>query len=463
MCRPRKRWHTTLHPLYSGAQISPYKDALIERYTTRTQRSLQLEQAPRTQVTHAQAASDINPHAQAMRYPLAIASASGSRINDIDGNEYVDLTMGFGANLWGYSPAFVVEAMHTHLKSGIEPGLHSPLVHSVAASLCAITGMDRAIILSTGAQAISAAFQAARTITGRSRIAVFANSRRDIPDDALVLDFGDPLSLELLQEFGDELAGVFVEPVQHQHSELQPAAFLRSLSDTTTRTGTVLIFDEEIGGFRLHPRGAQGFFGVQADMAVYGGVIGGAMPLSVLAGKSIYMDAIDIGARHDQTDQGAAGGVTTRAGESSAPHPLSLAAAEAILNHLQRSGALLQQELNARASRLVLRLNNCFSEQRVAIRLEHCGSILHFTFPDTNETTQLFLLAMREKGVHIRDRSLFFPLHTRMKTSHSSSTRCRSALSSFAPRGCWSRALAFHATPPLRPFSCMKTRIRNPP
>src|SRR5581483_5414933 len=88
-------------------------------------------------------------------------------------------------------------------------------------------------------------------------------------------------------------------------------------------------------------------------------------------------------------------------------HPLSLAAAAAVLDHLQQSGPRLQQELNERSSQFVKALNGYFVEQRVAIWVEHCGSMLYFTFPDNNELARLLFYTLREKGVHIWDRPVF--------------------------------------------------------
>src|SRR5205085_6274101 len=92
-----------------------------------------------------------------------------------------------------------------------------------------------------------------------------------------------------------DLAAVIVEPVQSRHPSLQPVDFLREVRKITEESGTALIFDEVVTGFRAHPGGCQALFGIRADLATYGKVLAGGMPIGVLAGKSQFMDALDGG------------------------------------------------------------------------------------------------------------------------------------------------------------------------
>src|SRR5439155_4808997 len=114
-------------------------------------------------------------------------------------------------------------------------------------------------------------------------------------DDVVVLPFGAPEALEYLQAHMAEFAAVVAEPVQSRNPELQPAAFLREVRALTKRAGTALVFDEIITGFRLGLRGAQGLYGIDADLVTYGKVIGGGFPLGIVAGLSGLMSAIDGG------------------------------------------------------------------------------------------------------------------------------------------------------------------------
>ncbi len=123
-----------------------------------------------------------------------------------------------------------------------------------------------------------------------------------------------------------ELAAVLVEPVQSRHPDLQPGEFLRELRKMTEKAGTALIFDEVITGFRVHPGGAQALFGIAADLATYGKVLGGGLPLGVVAGKRAFMDALDGGAWRFGDDSFPETGVTFFAG-TFVRHPLAMAAA----------------------------------------------------------------------------------------------------------------------------------------
>ena len=96
-----------------------------------------------------------------------------------------------------------------------------------------------------------------------------------------------------MRELAHELAAVMVEPVQSRAPGIQPRDFIHAVRAITEKSGTALIFDEVVTGFRCAPGGAQAYFGVEADMATYGKVIGGGMPIGVLAGKRQYMDALD--------------------------------------------------------------------------------------------------------------------------------------------------------------------------
>ena len=154
-----------------------------------------------------------------------------------------------------------------------------------------------------------------------------------------MLDYGTPESLEIIRERADELAAVLVEPVQSRRPDFQPREFLqRAARDHRAKSGTLLIFDEVVTGFRAHPGGAQAVFGIEADLATYGKVVGGGFPIGVIAGKREYMDALDGGAWQYGDDSMPTVGVTYFAG-TFVRHPLALAAAKAVLEHLQADRA----------------------------------------------------------------------------------------------------------------------------
>src|SRR5262249_48004222 len=108
-----------------------------------------------------------------MQYPLFVERGAGSRVWDVDGNEYVDLTMGFGALLFGHSPAFVIEALEKQIKRGIQLGGSSLLAARSAEAICELTGSERASFCNSGTEAVMSALRLARCVTGRSKIAIF--------------------------------------------------------------------------------------------------------------------------------------------------------------------------------------------------------------------------------------------------------------------------------------------------
>lgn len=112
-------------------------------------------------------------------------------------------------------------------------------------------------------------------------------------DDLIILHYNNPDSLDVIRSLGDELAAVLVEPVQSRRPDLQPRAFLKELRAITQQSGTALIIDEIITGFRIGLGGAQEWFGIQADLVTYGKIIGGGQPLGIVAGKAEFMNAID--------------------------------------------------------------------------------------------------------------------------------------------------------------------------
>src|SRR5206468_3105678 len=98
------------------------------------------------------------------------------KIQDIDGNEYIDFTMGYGIHLFGHSPKFVTDAVANQLGEGMQIGPQSPLAGEVARMICELTGLERVTFCNTGSEAVLAALRVARTVTGRKRIAFFSGS-----------------------------------------------------------------------------------------------------------------------------------------------------------------------------------------------------------------------------------------------------------------------------------------------
>ncbi len=411
-----------------GEKQQRFLDEFTARYVARTRGSKDLTQAHRDAFADPRAVAGFRQDWKELVYPLAADRSKGSRMWDVDGNEYIDAVSGFGAIFFGHAPDFVVEAVRAQLDHSLDYGPQSTIAGEVAERLCRLTNMDRAAFCNTGSEAVLAAMRTARTATGRDTIVTFngdyhgifdevlvrrqdfgASSRNvpvapGIPRDAsqhmVVLDYGDPASLERIRELGRDLAGVLVEPVQSRRPELQPGEFLRDLRELCTEIDVPLIFDEIITGFRTHPRGAQGWFGVQADIASYGKVIGGGMPIGVVAGKKRFMDALDGGSWRYGDESFPEAGVTYFAG-TFIRHPLSLSAVRAVLDHMDAEGPALQETVNVRTARLAAELNEHFDRVRLPIRIVHFGSFFLPRFGGRPEFDTIFHRLLHHHGLHM--------------------------------------------------------------
>jgi glutamate-1-semialdehyde aminotransferase len=218
-----------------------------------------------------------------------------------------------------------------------------------------------------------------------------------------VIDYDAPDVLDILNSVVDRLAAVMVEPVQSRSPEYQPRELLHSLRDFTQQAGIALIFDEVVTGFRIHPGGAQAHFGVKADIATYGKIVGGGLPIGVIAGSSKYLDALDGGWWQFGDDSIPEVGVTYFAG-TFVRHPLALAAAKAVLTHLQQSGISLQQQLNAQTDRFVAELTAYFQQVKAPFTVHNFGSLFMIKYPPNFLSGDLLFYLLRSKGIHIYDR-----------------------------------------------------------
>jgi amino acid adenylation domain-containing protein/natural product biosynthesis luciferase-like monooxygenase protein len=399
-------------------------DGLIARYTARTKKSKAFTQQHRARFADPRAVAGFRPFWKEMVYPIVAERSQGARIWDIDGNEYVDVTMGFGTNLFGHSPEFVTEAVRRQLDKGVEVGPSSRLAGEVAEIFCELTGNERVTFCSTGSEAVLGAIRLARTVTGRTKIATTSEAYHGICDEVLVrgaggksqpiapgipahavsevlvLDWGNPESLDILRAHAHELAAVLVESVQSRRPEIQPVEFVREIRRITEQSGTALILDEVITGFRAHQGGIQALWGIRADMATYGKVIGGGMPIGAIGGKAEYMDALDGGAWQFGDQSFPEVGVTFFAG-TYVRHPLAMAAAKAVFEHLRDAGPGLQQELAARTERFTAELNAMFAAEGAQVRATHFTSMMYFQFCEGFRYPGLLFFHLREKGLHI--------------------------------------------------------------
>jgi glutamate-1-semialdehyde aminotransferase/acyl carrier protein len=403
-------------------------DQLIAAYTSKTPRSKKYTGKHRAHFADPRTVAGFRNNWKEIVYPIVVKHSRGSRFWDLDNNEYVDVTMGFGTNLFGHMPDFVERALRNQINHGIEVGPQSAIAGKVAQLMCEFSGMERVAFCSTGSEAVLAAIRVARTVTGRTKIATMSGAYHGINDEVLirgtvvngkpktvpvapgipeqnvqevlVLDYGSPAALELLKKHAHELAAVLVEPVQSRHPELAPVEFLHEVRRITEESETALVFDEIVTGFRTHPGGCQALFGIKADIATYGKVIGGGIPIGAICGKAMYLDALDGGNWRYGDASFPEIGMTFFAG-TFVRHPLGIRSALSVLTRLKREGVALQDRLSDRCAYMVDTLNAFFEENRVPMRLTRFRSIMYYAFQEQFKYASLLFFHLRLKGLHV--------------------------------------------------------------
>jgi len=356
-------------------QQTQLKD-FIEEYNQKTAGSKKLSQAQRQYLADPRSIQAFNKLWKDAIYQIAMTRSKGSKMWDVDGNEYIDFLMSFGIALFGHTPDFVQEAVINQMQKGTELAVLPPLAKEVAELVCELTGMERATLVNTGSEAISAAIRAARTVTGREKVAVFEGDYHGITDEmlvrgvqlkgrtkpmtiasgipntavenVLVLYYDDPNLLEVIRDNADDLAAIIVEPFHTQTPHLQRKTVLKQLRVITIEENIALVYDELVTGFRLTQRGAQGWYGIEADICAYGKIASGGLPIAMVAGQAKYLDAFD-GGQWQYGDASFPEAMVTFFGGTFVKHPVSLAAAKAVLEKIKADGPQVQLNLNKKS------------------------------------------------------------------------------------------------------------------
>jgi amino acid adenylation domain-containing protein len=399
-------------------------ERLTTRFTAKTARSKALTAQHRRHYADPRTASGFNRLWKETVYQIVTNRSKGSRLIDVDGNEYVDILNGFGPGFLGHGLVPVNEAIARQLEAGFEIGPQSQIAMEAADLFCALTGAERASFVCTGSEAVSAAMRLARTVTGRDKIVLFARDYhgnfdevlvrasasgatlpiapgipREAVGNVIVLPYGTPEALDYIRTHAGSLAAVLVEPVQSRRPEFRPVEFIHELRRITETHGALLIFDEVVTGFRMGLTGAQGLFGVQADLATYGKVVGGGMPVGVVAGRAAFMDTFDGGA-WDYGDASFPQAPVTFFAGTFVRHPLAMAATKAMLEVLRDAPPLLWQSLAAKGDRLAGQVDSWFRANDMPFAMPHCGSLMYLRIDSSQPLAPLI-------GTHLRDRGVF--------------------------------------------------------
>ncbi|MEL6104639.1 MAG: aminotransferase class III-fold pyridoxal phosphate-dependent enzyme [Planctomycetota bacterium] len=402
-------------------------DEIIRMHNVMMPQSKAYAQEHRGYLADPRTVSGFRPNMKEMTFPVVVDRSKGVHLWDIDGNEYIDFTCGFGSNLLGHTHEITVEAISDQVNRDYAIGPQSPLAGEVAKLFCDITGSERMAFSNTGSEAVLGCTRLARNATGRDLIVMFNGDYHGILDEViargskklksypaatgipkehventLILDYGTDESLTTIRENLDRIAGILVEPVQSRRPELQPREFVQELARLTKDEPTALIFDEVITGLRIGLGGAQEHFGVKADLASYGKIVGGGMPIGVLAGKAKYMDGLDGGFWEFGDDSRPEAGMTYYAG-TFVRHPLTLAASKAILLHLKAGGNAMYDRLNRLGDYLAEEMNRVFKQLDAPMFLAHFGSLFKIQFQQELVYSEVFFAGLRRRGMHIWD------------------------------------------------------------
>lgn len=323
-------------------------------------------------------------------HPLFFSSGSGSRLTDLDGNSYLDYVLGWGPVILGHGHPGLTAAVASQIESGATYGAGHTFEYEAAERVVAtIPGVERVLWSNTGSEATQVALRLARAATGRQRFAKMighyhgwsdpfllgyrpdADGRLDgfgtrgqstaAPADVSLLPFGDlNAAADALKDDRNDIAAVFVEPVLCNSGVISPPdGYLAGLRDLCDATGTVLVFDEVITGFRLARGGAVERYGVKPDLVVLAKAIAGGYPLSAVAGRASVIDLTLSGVSHAGTYNG---------------NPVVLAAAVATLDALAEDG--VYSDFEARGRQLADGMRASLQRHAVVAAVNQVGPVV---------------------------------------------------------------------------------------
>ncbi|WP_405082190.1 glutamate-1-semialdehyde 2,1-aminomutase [Paenibacillus chitinolyticus] len=299
--------------------------------------------------------------------PMYMERASGSRVYDIDGNEYIDYIGSWGPLILGHAHPEVIEAVKSTAEKGTSFGAPT-LIETEMAKLVAerVPSIDIVRMVNSGTEATMSALRLARGFTKRNKILKFEGSYHGhadallikagsgvatlgLPDspgvpesvaqNTLTVPYNDLETVKVVfEKFGEDIAAVIVEPIAGNMGVVPPLpGFLEGLREVTSKFGALLIFDEVMTGFRVHLNCAQGLYGVTPDLTCLGKVIGGGLPVGAYGGRKDIMEQI------------APSGPIYQAGTLSG-NPLAMAAGYTTLKLLGQPG--VYEELERKSARL---------------------------------------------------------------------------------------------------------------
>lgn len=413
---------------FSNDQLSFINKTETE-YTTITKASKKLTDEYRKVHAEWRNTSGFNATYKEIIYPIYAKKGKGSSITDVDNNELIDVTMGFGVNLFGNNPDFVQNALRKAMDENAAPlGPLEELPCKVAEKIYELTGNERVFFANTGTEADMFAVRLARAVTGKQKVIAFKGSYHgsydgflgisykdasgnvatlpmapgvtdNVVKDLILLEYDLDESLTYIKEHINEIAAVIVEPVQSRRPDIQPKEFLHKLRKITSDGNAALIFDEIVLGFRIAPGGAQEYFDVKADIVTYGKVVGGGLPIGIVAGDAKFLDSIDGGEwRYGDNSVPDASARRTFVGGTFCHNHYTMTAANAVLDYIIQNKSNMYINLNNITKYLVDSLNSFFKEEKISIEVSSFCSMFKFNMDSDME---IFYYSLLKKGVYI--------------------------------------------------------------
>ena len=336
--------------------------------------------------------------------PRFVSRASGSRMWDSDGNEFIDYIGSWGPMVLGHAHPEVIKAVQEAAEFGLSFGAPTSLETTMAELICkAVPSIEKVRMVSSGTEATMSAIRLARGFTGRDNIVKFEGCYHGHSDALLVkagsgaLTLGVPSSpgvpaaftqhtltlafndvdalTALFKDKGDTLACVIIEPIAGNMNFVEPLpGYLDTLRKLCTEHGTVLIFDEVMTGFRVALGGAQEHYNIKPDLTTLGKVIGGGMPVGAFGGRDDIMNHI------------APAGPVYQAGTLSG-NPIAMTAGIKTLELLNAPG--FHQELSKKSAALLKGIQAAADKNGIPLTSAHAGGMFGFFFTEAKIVSQL--------------------------------------------------------------------------
>lgn len=350
--------------------------------------------------------------------PIFISKAKGSKIYDIDSNEYIDYVCSWGPLILGHAYWPIIEAISKQAELGTSYGAPTLLENRMAELITEmVPSIEMVRMVNSGTEATMSAIRLARGVTGRNKIIKFEGCYHGhgdsflikagsgavtlgLPDspgvtnslaqDTLTAKYNNIESVEaLFNEYSNDIAAVIVEPVAGNMGVVLPDVnFLKALRNISSGFNSLLIFDEVISGFRLGKGGAQELYGITPDITTLGKIIGGGLPVGAYGGRKEIMEHL------------APVGPIYQAGTLSG-NPLAMAAGLVMLETLNNN-PLIYSELERKAEVLANGLRNNLAKTGISGAVNRAGSLLTLFFNDLNKIESFDDVMRSNRGLYAK-------------------------------------------------------------